>query len=375
MRVFSRSLAAAVGGVLLVATACATPQGPGAGGDEWPAERAFIATTVTENGVPKAIVEGTRISVSFGTDGRISAYAGCNHLGGTGRIEAGTLIVTDLFMTEMGCPPDLATQDSWVADLLTSRPTLRLEGNELTLATATITMVLLDREVADPDRPLVGTAWTVTTVYEGDAASNSIHPVPATLTIDAATGSFTATTGCAGGELRGTATVAGSNVTFVVSEEKPCLGGSNAVDEAVRATLTGEVSFEIDADQLRLLRPSGDGLGLTARPAGGDGVEVDCGTAVLSQGVTPPESMLTCFIDAVAAGRSAHLTVVMPTVEGDPIPTTYRYYGGGPGVYVMTDTRQDAFGPQGLILQLCEEPRVEAGLLAFATCSESQPVD
>src|SRR5690606_10078214 len=131
----------------------------------------------------------------------------------------------------------------------------------------------------------------------------------------------------------------------------------------------------IEADHLRLLRPSGDGLGLSAG-AGGDGtVEVDCGTAVLTQGAFPPESMLTCFIDAVADGRSAHLTVVVPAVEGDPIPTTYRYYGGGPGVHVMIDTRQDAFGPQGLMLQLCEEPRVEEGFLAFATCSESQPID
>jgi Heat shock protein len=369
MRVFSRSLAAAVGtAVILVATACATPQGPGAPGDEWPAGRDFLATTVTENGEPKAIVEGTRIRVGFEDGGRISAYAGCNHMGGTGRIEAGTLIVTDLGMTEMGCPGDLMEQDSWVADLLTGRPTVRLNGDELTLATATITMVLLDREVADPDRPLVGTAWTVTTVFANDGASTSVHPVPAVLTIEA-DGSFTATTGCVGGELRGTATVAGPSVTFTVTEEKPCLGGSNEFDEAVRATLTGELTYEIEADFLRLLRPSGDGLGLSAGTTGSELVEVDCGTAVPGQDATPPESMLTCFIDAVAAGRTAHLTIVRPTEEGDPIPTSYRYYGG-PSVEVLTDTRQDAFGPQQLVLQTCEQPRVEDGFLAFATCSD-----
>ncbi|MBX6749916.1 MAG: META domain-containing protein [Micromonosporaceae bacterium] len=357
--------------MLLVATACATPQGPGAPGDEWPAGRDFLATSVTENGASKTIVEGTQVRVSFEAGGRISAYAGCNHMSGTGRIDSGTLVVTDLATTEMGCPGELMEQDAWVADLLTSRPTVRLAGDELTLATATITMVLLDREVADPDRPLAGTSWTVTTVYAGDGASTSIHPVPAVLTIDAATGSFTATTGCVGGELQGTAIVAGSSITFGVTEEKPCVGGSNQVDAAVRATLTGEVTYEIEADQLRLLRPNGDGLGLSTGNAGSGLVEVDCGTAVVNQGDIPPESMLTCFIDAVAAGRTAHLSVVMPTVEGDPIATSYRYHGGGPSIEVLTDTRQDAFRPQELRLQTCEQPRVEEGFLAFATCSEA----
>lgn len=375
-------VAASVGGmVMVVAAACATPQGPGGpGADGWPADRTFIATSVTEDGAPKAIVEGTRISVDFRAEGRVGAHAGCNSMGGTGSIESGRLMVSDLATTEMGCPGGLMEQDAWVADFLTSGPALALAGDELTLTGDRITMVLLDREVADPDRSLLGTPWTVTTVFTGDSASNSIHPVPAVLTIDDSTGSelsrpFVTTTGCVGGELRGTAAVSGSNITFAVTEERPCIGGSNVVDEAVRATLTGELSYEIEADQLRLLRPSGDGLGLSTGTAGGDGqVEVDCGTAMLTQGAVPPESTLTCFIDAVAAGKTAHLTVVTPTVEGDPIPTTYRYYGGGPSIQVMTDTRQDQFGSQGLLLQVCEQPRVEDGFLSFATCSENQRI-
>jgi hypothetical protein len=174
-----------------------------------------------------------------------------------------------------------------------------------------------------------------------------------------------------GGELRGTTTVAGDRVAFLVTEEQPCVGGSNAVDEAVRATLTGEVRYEIEAGSLRLLRPDGRGIGLSAPDAGGDGqVEVDCGTVMLGQGEQPPASVLTCFLDAVAAGRSVHLTVVPLTVEGDPIPMTYRG-DGGPLIQVTTDSRQDHFGSGQVAYQSCEGPRVEGGMLAFDECTDA----
>lgn len=373
-RMISRWVATFGGGVvLLLAAGCAGMAGPGAPApdpDGWPSGRAFIATSVNESGAAKAIVEGTEIMVRFGNGGEVNAHAGCNSMGGTGRLDAGALKIDSMAMTEMGCPDGRMEQDAWVADFLTSGPVMRLAGDELTLTGPTITMVLLDREVADPDRPLAGTPWTVTTVFTGDAASNMVHPVPAVLTIDAS-GSFVATTGCVGGELRGSATVTGASVTFLVSEEQPCVGGSNPIDEAVRATLAGALTYEIDAAQLRLLRSDGVGLGLAAGAAGGDGVEVDCGTATLAQGETPPAAMLTCFLDAVAAGRTVHLSIVRPTVEGDPIPTSYRGYGTD-SIQVTVDTRQDRFGSGGLQYQLCSGPTVaEDGFLAFAECTDA----
>jgi heat shock protein HslJ len=377
MRAFARWLTAAFSsGVVLVVAACATPQdgsgplGPGALGDAWPGERTFVATSVTENGAPKALVGGSRITVDFHADGRIGAHAGCNSMGGHGRVEAGKLVVDDLAMTEMGCSGGLMEQEKWVADLLTSRPALRLSGDELTLAGETITLVLRDREIVDPDRPLVGTAWTVTTVYAGDSASNSIHPVPAVLTIEPS-GRFTATTGCVGGELRGTAAISDASLTITVSEQQPCLGGSNEVDEAVRATLTGTLTYEIEADQLRLLRPDGHGLGLAERPA--DGVEVDCGTVTVGPTGGVPAGTLACFVEAVAAGRSAHLSIVRSTKEGDPVPVSYRA-DGTDSIHVFRDHRQDRFGIGRLEYQVCHQPRVEGEELVFATCTEAVPL-
>jgi hypothetical protein len=192
--------------------------------------------------------------------------------------------------------------------------------------------------------------------------------VPAVLTIDPS-GSFLATTGCVGGGLEGTATISGDLITFTVSGDQACVGGGNAVDEAVRATLSGELTYEIEAGSLRLLRADGNGLGLAAEGAGGDGeVEIDCGTVTLDQGESPPPAMLTCLLDAVAAARSVHLTIVAPTVEGDLVPTTYRGDGTAT-ILVIVDARQDRFGSGRLEYQTCEQPRVENGWLTFAQCT------
>ena len=57
--------------------------------------------------------------------------------------------------------------------MLGDRPKVALDGNALTLTTEAAKLVLLDRKIAAPDRPLVGTIWTGTTMVEGEAATNS----------------------------------------------------------------------------------------------------------------------------------------------------------------------------------------------------------
>ena len=75
-------------------------------------------------------------------------------------------------MTEMACPGGRMEQDTWVADFLSAGPRMSLDGDQLTLTGSTITMVLTDRRVVDPDRPLAGTRWVVDTIFQGDTASS-----------------------------------------------------------------------------------------------------------------------------------------------------------------------------------------------------------
>ena len=75
------------------------------------------------------------------------------------------LVVPAMAQTQMACDPAaLMDQDTWLGSVLTSRPTLTLDDDTLTISAQGATVTLLDREVADPDLPLEGTVWTVDTL-------------------------------------------------------------------------------------------------------------------------------------------------------------------------------------------------------------------
>jgi heat shock protein HslJ len=224
----------------------------------------YLSTAVTENGAAKALVTGTRIRLTFAEDGkRISANAGCNHLGGTARIDAGRLVVVDLATTDMGCDKPRHDQDEWLAKLLTARPSISLDRSELLLTTPSIQVRLQDREVADPDRPLIGTRWVVDTIVDRDVASSVPLGGVAHLTL-AADGSLTGSAGC--NTMGGAYTSTGSTIRFtgIFTTKTACEDARMRLEQAVLGVLSGEVSYEIDADVLRVTHPSGRGLHLRA---------------------------------------------------------------------------------------------------------------
>ena len=128
----------------------------------------------------RSLVPGTQIRLSF-DHGRVGASAGCNALGGPYELVDGRLIIRGMSMTEIGCDAARHAQDEWLADLLQSEPRINLLGNTLTVEAAEAILRLLDRVVADPDRPLVGTRWRVDTALRGDAASSVPDTAPVTL--------------------------------------------------------------------------------------------------------------------------------------------------------------------------------------------------
>ena len=83
------------------------------------------------------------------------------------------LVVPGMAMTEMACEPAaLMDQDTWLSAVLTSRPTVALDGDTLTLTADGAVITFVDREVADPDRPLEGTTWNVEGLVSNDAVSS-----------------------------------------------------------------------------------------------------------------------------------------------------------------------------------------------------------
>ena len=226
--------------------------------------RTFLSEAVTESGEARPLVEGTRIVLEFGDDGRLSANAGCNHLFTDVSIGADVLETGMVGGTEMGCDQVRHEQDSWLSAFLESSPAWTLDGDRLTLTSGDTEIALLDRRVDDHDRPLEGTRLVVDTIITGDAASSMWAGTEgsAFLVIDG--GRFTASSGCR--DIDGAVEVSGDRLRFsdAVQTDPACPPELVDVDDVMSAIVTGEVEYEIEAARLRLDHPDGVGLGFHA---------------------------------------------------------------------------------------------------------------
>jgi heat shock protein HslJ len=218
-------------------------------------DHTFVSTGVTG----RQLVAGSQIRLTFDGD-RLGASAGCNQLGGTWSIDGGALVVPDdMVMTEMACdPPALMDQDIWLASFLASGPSVALDGDTLTLTGGDVTITLLDREVADPDRPLEGTTWVAEGLVDGDAVSSVPAGVrPPTLLFDGGQVMVdtSCNTGSAGYE------VAGNEITFapLALTRMDC---EYSVEPHVTQVLDGTATYEIEAGVLTV---TNDATGLVLR--------------------------------------------------------------------------------------------------------------
>ncbi|MEX1072912.1 MAG: META domain-containing protein [Chloroflexota bacterium] len=242
MRIFARLF------LLVPMLAAACGGGPAPAGLDG---RVFLSTAVTTGGQPHALVPGTQVRISF-TDRQISISAGCNSMGGAYQVVDGQLVLGGLSMTEMGCDPDRHAQDEWVSAFLGARPMLTLTGNTVVLASPGASITLLDREIADPDLPLVGPTWTVVSVISGEAVSSVPAGVVATITFGA-DGQVGFDTSCNSGGGRYTATSDSLKFTEMVTTLRLCEGPAGAMETSVMRVLGAEtVGYRIEAGSLEL---------------------------------------------------------------------------------------------------------------------------
>jgi heat shock protein HslJ len=209
-------------------------------------------------------VPNTVIRIGF-HNGQISASAGCNTFGGGYRLDGDRLTVDGGAMTEMGCDQPRHVQDDWLFGFLGADPQLAIDGDNLVLTSAdgTTKITLLDREVAEPDQPLTGRTWTLSSIITGETVSS----VPAGIVANIEfmdDGSVMLNPGCnsAGGRYA----VDGDSITFtdLATTDMACMGAAGQVEAAVLSVLNGQsVTFSIDAGTLTLM--AGDlGLQFTA---------------------------------------------------------------------------------------------------------------
>ena len=227
--------------------------------------RTFLSTGVTDKGAARPLVPGTEIRLTFNRDGQLGMNAGCNHLGGTYRMDGSTLRFEGGAMTDMGCDEARHKQDDWVSAFLASRPTVALAGNDLVLTAGDVVIRLLDREIADPDLPLVGPTWTVNSIVTGDAVSSIPDGVVATLSFGQ-DGRVAVRTGCNQGG--GSYAVEGNRIRFaeIALTKMGCDGARAQMEAAVLAVLEAEdLTFAIEAGSLTL-QSAGQGLMLSGGP-------------------------------------------------------------------------------------------------------------
>lgn len=210
------------------------------------------------------LVPETRIQLTF-TDGNLNAHGGCNSMGGPYTIDGDRLKATQLAMTEMACDEPRMQQDDWLARLL-GDVAISLDGDTLTLSDGTITLTLLDREVATPDQPIENTHWVLDSILAGDAVSSV--PAGVTASIRIVDGRVDVEAGCNSGG--GTVAVTAETLTFgpIGLTEIACEAGAMAVERAVMEVLVRPVVYTINADVLTL-DAGGPGLTFRAAPQAG----------------------------------------------------------------------------------------------------------
>ena len=225
-------------------------------------DRAFLSVAVTDNGAARALVPGTRIRLDFRAS-ELGANAGCNSIGGTYKVEGGKLILDAAGMTEMGCDQPRHEQDDWLIEFLSSSPTFRLTGDELTLESGTVVVRLLDRKIVEPDRALAGPTWTVDSIVTGDAVSSIPQGVTATVVFNA-DGTLTLDAGCNQGGGKWAAVGGGLEISDLILTKKACQGPGAQLEAAVMSVLdAGTITADIQASSLRL-QAGPNGLGLRA---------------------------------------------------------------------------------------------------------------
>jgi heat shock protein HslJ len=273
--------AALCGALLLIGPAACTskfdapspatgPDGrPGSVGDRPRAldGRVFLSMRITEGGVPRALVDDTRLSLGFREGSRVGADAGCNSLGGRYAVDRAELVITNAGITKMACDDARLAQDEWYFGFLQSSPSLVLDGNALVLDGGGTRLEYLDREEATPDVELTGHTWKVDTIIQGGGAHHAAWPKPATL-VFATDGSLAIDTGCNTGSAK--YRLSGKELSFTspATTKVHCESPLPNQEDALLGLLRGPqpVTWEITVDRLSL---RGKDIGLDLVASGG----------------------------------------------------------------------------------------------------------
>ncbi len=136
----------------------------------------WTLTGYVHNGVPVQVMSGSKVTLEFGEDGRITGSAGCNHYFASYEVKGSAVTVGPAGSTEMYCAaPGIMEQESAYLRLLGQVTSIIIDADRLTLGDANgITILSFARTVPPAPAPLVGTNWTLQSFHTADAVSSVI---------------------------------------------------------------------------------------------------------------------------------------------------------------------------------------------------------
>lgn len=223
--------------------ACGDPAGSDAG---VPEAGDYVATEL-----PSIYQAGDKVSLTV-RDGEITLSATCNTFSGQADWAEGTLTVTGLAGTEMGCPEDAMAQDEWLTGFVTDSPAWRADDGGIILTEGDNTLDFRPHGEVDPDVALEGTGWTLTGIGQGTGPDAAISSVPKRVrsTLLIADGQIELSPGCNSGS--GSVQVEGDTLRLgsVMMTQLGCADERADVESAVLGALRGTVSYAIDGDTL-----------------------------------------------------------------------------------------------------------------------------
>ena len=116
---------------------------------------------------------GDAMYLGFGAQSNeLSFSAGCNSFGASYSMTENILNVSEMSGTEMGCDNALMEQDQWLANFLSSGPTLLFETPTLTLSNDGVVLTFQDRTVQNPAQSLDAGKWIIDTIFNDETASS-----------------------------------------------------------------------------------------------------------------------------------------------------------------------------------------------------------
>jgi heat shock protein HslJ len=104
------------------------------------------------------------VTASFGADGSLTGFAGCNKYTGDYTVDGAILTVSPLASTRKACEPDVMDVENLFLDLMQAAAAWSLDGATLTVTTSDGAAIVFGGEDTGEPAPFTGTEWALTSI-------------------------------------------------------------------------------------------------------------------------------------------------------------------------------------------------------------------